>query len=214
MSKSRGKNVFHFHLSVWINLSLFRFQAVQLLRKFHKYDIITRVDGKETLQSEFQDNNDLYRLSQAALDQLPVVKPNEEENNIPTVHSMHTQHSMGLQSCSLANDSVISDCNSLATVKTMRTVRRTFSNASSLRPYELPQLNCCINSAFNNSLSDEKTPRKPFMQRSVFPQVNKPTVNKGLYEASAAARIQHPVNVFWLWSSAPSSQAPARIRVS
>ena len=171
---------------------------MQLLRKFYKYDIIKRVDGKENFQTEFHDNNDLYRLSQAALDKLPVVQPNEEENFIPSNHSIHTQNSMVPNTGSLANESVMS--NSLATVKTLRTVPRTFSNASSLRPCELPQLSCCVNSAFNTSLSDERSPLRSIQPKSLLPQINfkQCNVNKRLYEAKAASRIQTPVNVFWL----------------
>lgn len=49
-----------------------RFQAVKLLVKFHKYDIILLVDGKHDFDHEFEDSSDSYRLSEAASDKLPV----------------------------------------------------------------------------------------------------------------------------------------------
>ena len=200
LQSSRGVKVkwltFSFHLNVSLTDSFpLRFQAVQLLRKFHKFDIIVRVDGKDNFDHEFDDNSDLYRLSQAALDKLPVMKPEDEENQMNPPSNRLTYDSLALHNQSLNSQCYARPCNPLATIRTSRAVKRSFSNVSSLRPIELPQLNCCVNEGFNHSLSDERTPLKSMNQSIVQLRPNASNVS---ISSRASSRPESSVNVFWL----------------
>lgn len=58
-----------------------RFQALNLLRKYHKSNIIERVKN-EGNESEIQDNNELFRFTVNANENLPFLTATKSEENL------------------------------------------------------------------------------------------------------------------------------------
>lgn len=172
-----------------------REQAIQLLRKFYMYDIITRVDGKENYDAEFEDNKDLYRLCSSALEKLPIVKPASEQLTYP---EKVASFNPGLTEKSLAlHNSLTSGPfrrpNAANSVKSSRTLHRTFSNTSSLLSCQTLRTNGCVNRAFRDSSSNERTPFKVLQPR---PSMNLSKLSDEVTHKSLRPRT--PTNVFWL----------------
>lgn len=67
------------------------YQAVLLLRKFVRCDIIKRVDVKDDEEYEFHDNRDLYCFTRYINENLPVQPPPEDD--LQSVVSSHTSRS-------------------------------------------------------------------------------------------------------------------------
>ena len=58
-----------------------RFQALNLLRKYHKSDIIERIKANKN-DKELQDNNELYRFSVNANENLPFLTTSKSEADL------------------------------------------------------------------------------------------------------------------------------------
>lgn len=59
-----------------------RFQALNLLRKYHKSCIIERVKAGKRENKELQDNNELYRFSISANENLPFLNASKSEADL------------------------------------------------------------------------------------------------------------------------------------